>query len=627
MSTSVPRLLGGRYEVGELIGRGGMAEVHLGHDTRLGRPVAIKILRTDHARDAAFLGRFRREAQSVAGLNHPSIVAVYDSGEDRLTETGGAVLDIPYIVMEFVEGYTLRELLNDSEHGHLDPDEAARIVQRVLEALDYSHEMGIVHRDIKPGNVMVSDDGHVKVMDFGIARAIADTQATMTQTQAVIGTAQYISPEQARGETVDKRSDVYSTGCLLFELLTGRTPYTGEPISLTYQHVNADIPLPSSVNPDVPPELDAIVHHALTKDRDERYTDARAMAEDLAAYREGLPISPVAADSLEAATATVPLTAPRAAVPRTDPDTASMPATQPRRRSGRLGWVFAALLLIPLVLLGWFAWDAAQGPDVVEVTVPKVVGSDEDTARAAIERVGLEVDVEQRADEAARGEVLEQDPGEGTTLAEGETVTITVSSGPDEVPVPSLSGKGLAEATRDLEAAGLELGTVTREDSPDQTANRVISSSPGPAESVAVGSKVDLVVASGQVELEDYTGRQVDEATSEIFGLNLKVVRETRESSQEPDTVLSQSPGPGKVKQGSTVTLVVARAPGATKTITETPSPTSTQEPTSSTTEPSTTEPEPTSTTSTSDPFTPSPTTPGPTPPTTSSTTQSPASP
>ena len=283
MSTSGPRLLGGRYEVGELIGRGGMAEVHLGHDARLGRPVAIKILRTDHARDAAFLTRFRREAQSVAGLNHRSIVAVYDSGEEHVPEAGGATLDIPYIVMEYVDGRTLRELLNESEDGTLEPTEAAHIAQRVLEALDYSHDMGIVHRDIKPGNVMVTNAGDVKVMDFGIARAIADTQATMTSTQAVIGTAQYISPEQARGETVDKRSDVYSTGCLLFELLTGRTPYTGEPISLTYQHVNAEIPLPSSVNPDVPADLDAVVVHALTKDRDERYPDAKTMAEDLEA--------------------------------------------------------------------------------------------------------------------------------------------------------------------------------------------------------------------------------------------------------------------------------------------------------------------------------------------------------
>ena len=277
-----PRLLGGRYEVGDLIGRGGMAEVHRAYDTRLGRDVAVKILRSDHARDASFLHRFRREAQSVAGLNHPSIVAVYDSGEDSMTEPGGGRVDIPYIVMEYVRGRTLREVLNES--GSLDVEDACVVVESVLDALAYSHERGIVHRDIKPGNVMIAEDGAVKVMDFGIARAVADAQATMTQTQAVVGTAQYISPEQARGETVDKRSDVYSTGCLLFELLTGRTPYTGEPISLTYQHVNADIPLPSSVDPQVPPQLDAIVHHALTKDRDERYPDAKSMAEDLEAY-------------------------------------------------------------------------------------------------------------------------------------------------------------------------------------------------------------------------------------------------------------------------------------------------------------------------------------------------------
>ena len=569
MSTSGPRLLGGRYEVGELIGRGGMAEVHLGHDARLGRPVAIKILRTDHARDAAFLTRFRREAQSVAGLNHRSIVAVYDSGEEHVPEAGGATLDIPYIVMEYVDGRTLRELLNESEDGTLEPTEAAHIAQRVLEALDYSHDMGIVHRDIKPGNVMVTNAGDVKVMDFGIARAIADTQATMTSTQAVIGTAQYISPEQARGETVDKRSDVYSTGCLLFELLTGRTPYTGEPISLTYQHVNAEIPLPSSVNPDVPADLDAVVVHALTKDRDERYPDAKTMAEDLEAFSNGLPISPVATSRLEAATRALPLAAARAesgARPRTDPDTASIPADGEHRRGSRLGWLIAALLLIPLGLLGWFAWDSAQGAP--EVTVPSVVGADRESATSDLEALGLTVDTRDEPSDEPSGQVIDQDPGEGTTVREGDEVTLTVSAGPADVSVPNIIGMTRDEATQALEDVGLTVGDVTEEDSAEQAANRVIDLSPGVSETVSKGESVDLVVASGQVALKDYTRQDIADVRSEVFDLNLEIEEQSRDSGEDPGTILEQSPGSGTVEQGTTVTFVVAEEP--TPTVTET---------------------------------------------------------
>ncbi|HYO19465.1 MAG TPA: protein kinase, partial [Dermatophilaceae bacterium] len=233
---SATRLLGGRYQVGALLGRGGMAEVHEGHDTRLGRTVAIKMLRSDLARDPSFLARFRREAQSAAGLNHPAIVAVYDSGEDEDVDSHGGTVALPYIVMEYVEGRTLREILNETTV--MEAGEAARVTEGILDALSYSHRMGIVHRDIKPANVMLTPSGDVKVMDFGIARAIADTAATMTQTQSVIGTAQYLSPEQAQGKQVDARSDLYSTGCLLYELLTGRTPFVGDsPVSIAYQHV------------------------------------------------------------------------------------------------------------------------------------------------------------------------------------------------------------------------------------------------------------------------------------------------------------------------------------------------------------------------------------------------------
>src|SRR6476660_8645317 len=291
MSTA-PRVLGGRYEVGKLIGRGGMADVHLGHDNRLGRQVAIKMLRSDLARDANFLMRFRRAAQSAAGLNHPSIVAIFDSGEDDSTVEGpgGTRTTLPYIVMEYVDGQTLRQKL--SEHEQLEPAEAIRITEGILDALAYSHRMGIVHRDIKPANVMITSSGHVKVMDFGIARAIADTAATMTQTQSVVGTAQYLSPEQAQGQTVDARSDLYSTGCLLFELLAGRPPFTGDsPVAIAYQHVG-ELPQPPSVwNDAVGGDLDAVTLHALEKDREVRYQDAAAFRVDLENIRLGRPIS------------------------------------------------------------------------------------------------------------------------------------------------------------------------------------------------------------------------------------------------------------------------------------------------------------------------------------------------
>ncbi|NTV39670.1 MAG: Stk1 family PASTA domain-containing Ser/Thr kinase, partial [Demequinaceae bacterium] len=275
-----PRILAGRYEVGDLIGRGGMAEVHIGYDTRLGRSVAIKILRADLARDPSFQTRFRREAQAAAGLNHPSIVAVYDTGEDQFQNDHGILQAVPFIVMEYVEGHTVRDILKGDVAAPI--EEAVEITEGVLAGLDYAHHAGLVHRDIKPANVMLTPTGAVKVMDFGIARALADVGQTMTQTQAVVGTAQYLSPEQARGENVDARSDLYSTGCLLFELLTGRPPFMGDsPVSVAYQHVREPAPRPSQFASDVPPELDAVVAKSLQKDRNLRYSTAQEFIADL----------------------------------------------------------------------------------------------------------------------------------------------------------------------------------------------------------------------------------------------------------------------------------------------------------------------------------------------------------
>jgi serine/threonine protein kinase len=281
--TSSPTTVGGRYELGEPLGRGGMAEVRRAVDQRLGRSVAVKQLRTDLAIDPTFQARFRREAQSAAGLNHPTIVAVYDTGEEIDPLSGVAV---PYIVMELVEGSTLRDVLREGRK--ILPERAMELTQGVLDALSYSHKAGIVHRDIKPANVMLTPNGEVKVMDFGIARAVADTSATMTQTAAVIGTAQYLSPEQARGETVDARSDLYSTGCLLYELLVGRPPFVGDsPVSVAYQHVREAPTPPSQLDPEITPEIDAVVLKALAKDPADRYQSATEMKADITRLLSG----------------------------------------------------------------------------------------------------------------------------------------------------------------------------------------------------------------------------------------------------------------------------------------------------------------------------------------------------
>ncbi|MDP9221152.1 MAG: Stk1 family PASTA domain-containing Ser/Thr kinase, partial [Actinomycetota bacterium] len=296
MSSPVPQQLGGRYEIGDLLGRGGMAEVHIGRDARLGRAVAVKMLRPDLARDPSFQARFRREAHSAASLNHPAVVAVYDTGEDEFAGN-----PVPYIVMEYVEGSTLRDLLTSGRR--LMPERALEIVDGVLAALAYSHAHGIVHRDIKPANVMLTRAGDVKVMDFGIARAVADQSATMTATSAVIGTAQYLSPEQARGEQVDARSDLYSTGCLLYELLTGRPPFVGDsPVSVAYQHVREEPQPPSSLDPDVPAAVDAIVMRALTKDREQRYQNADQMRADIGRALAGRDVAAPTAVAAAAAT-------------------------------------------------------------------------------------------------------------------------------------------------------------------------------------------------------------------------------------------------------------------------------------------------------------------------------------
>ncbi|PKW26907.1 Stk1 family PASTA domain-containing Ser/Thr kinase [Phycicoccus duodecadis] len=615
----VPELLGGRYEVGELLGRGGMAEVHKGFDTRLGRPVAIKLLRHDLARDATFITRFRREAQSAAALNHASIVAVYDHGEDHVvTETGGATFNVPYIVMEYVDGHTLREVLSDE--GQLDPTYAIRVTEAVLDALGYSHRQGIVHRDIKPANVMIGADGAVKVMDFGIARAMADANATVTATQAVIGTAQYLSPEQAQGHPVDARSDLYSAGCMLFELLTGRPPFLGDsPVSIAYQHVG-ETPVPPSrfVDEGLPDDLDAVVLHALEKPREDRYQDAGEFRQDLQAVRLGRPVSAAARASAAALAAAaaggmgVAAAGATEALPRTSAlseQTAAyqVPVAAPvplppvtderpyddeddRRRRGPGAYIALAIaVLAALALLGYGLVNYLGGPEgPPQVTVPSVVGTPQQTAQAKLAQAGFKVDAQVAADDTVpEGEVISQTPAGDTQADQGSTVRITVSGGPNAVQVPDLRGKSLSEATQLLSDLGLEVGTVKKTDDPQAAADEVISSDPAAGADAKPGTKVALVVGTGKVAVPNVQGLTQNEAQRLLADANLQVETEYQQTNDVAEgNVISQSPKANtKVDSGSTVKIVVAQkaAPTVTPTtVTPTPTPSPTPSPSGS---------------------------------------------
>ncbi|UZN03391.1 Stk1 family PASTA domain-containing Ser/Thr kinase [Cellulomonas sp. S1-8] len=574
------RILAGRYEVGELIGRGGMAEVHIGHDTRLGRTVAIKILRSDLARDPSFQARFRREAQSAAALNHPAIVAVYDTGEDTFTEPSGNVAHVPFIVMEYVEGHTVRDILRD---GHAVPiDEAVEITAGVLSALEYSHHAGIVHRDIKPANVMITPTGAVKVMDFGIARAIADSAATMTQTQAVIGTAQYLSPEQARGEQVDARSDLYSTGCLLFELLTGRPPFVGDsPVAVAYQHVREIPPVPSTIASDVPDALDRITLKALAKERDARYSSSAEFRADLEAVLRG---GHVDAPAVGAALAAVPAgDATQVMAPAVATTQAMPPATAPWGATGLatttttqqgdeddenkrpwLVWVLAAVALLAVGGIIWAIMASSAPPPETTVEVPAVTGLSLEAAQAALSEADLlSKPAQEPSDEVAAGLATRTDPAEGESVEKETEVLLYISTGPSEVTVPDVTGKTEAEAVAALEAAGLVVAPARqREDSPTVPKDRVTKTEPAANAAASSGATVTLFVSSGNVVVPNVTGQNVEVATQALADLGLRVNTSEVESTEPEGNVISQDRAEGDiVPQGTVVNLGIAAPP------------------------------------------------------------------
>ena len=436
------KMLGDRYQVGEVIGRGGMAEVHEGRDLRLGRRVAIKILRPDLAKDPTFQERFRREAQSAAALNHPNIVAVYDTGEDTLIDPNGQDVVVPYIVMEYVDGMTLRQLLASGRR--LLPERALEIAAGVLTALDYAHRHGIVHRDIKPANVMLTRTGDVKVMDFGIARAVNESGQTMTSASAVMGTAQYLSPEQARGEVVDARSDLYSTGVLLYELLVGQPPFTGESaVSIAYQHVSEMPTPPSQVDSGVSPEIDTVVLGALAKRADDRYQSATEFRADVERAIAGAPVTAavpaIVADSTRQMT---PVQAAGGQPPATDPiyDTS-------RRRRGRAGrstifWIISLSAVAVAVLgalgIGRFIFG---GTTADLVTVPNLDGLNLEEATASLAEFELRLGAQTpEISDRTPGTVIAQQPAPGESIEQGQAVNVTISTGREQATVPSFSG-------------------------------------------------------------------------------------------------------------------------------------------------------------------------------------------
>ncbi|MEU0547069.1 Stk1 family PASTA domain-containing Ser/Thr kinase [Micromonospora sp. NPDC005979] len=581
--TAQARLLGGRYQVGELLGYGGMAEVHRGRDLRLGRDVAIKMLRTDLARDATFQMRFRREAQNAASLNHPAIVAVYDTGE----ETAPTGETLPFIVMEFVNGRTLKEVLG--VEGRLQPRRALEICADMCAALEFSHRHGIIHRDIKPGNVMLTQTGQVKVMDFGIARALASGATTMTQTSAVIGTAQYLSPEQARGEAVDARSDVYAAGCVLFELVCGHPPFVGDsPVSVAYQHVRETPPTPSDINPDVTPAVDAIVLKALSKNPLNRYQSAGEMRADLLRAAAGRPVlaTPVLREAETVAMA--PAGGGAAGYPpaATGQQTRQIPARvgDPRQRKAS-SWLIALFsavgVLAVIALVAALLWSEQQDKDLK--AVPTLAGKTRDAAVTEIRNAGFNPVVGDPvlANDCTKGTVAKQDPAAGARLKSESTVTVQICDGKPDVKIPP----GLVNSQFDNVAPQLEALGLTVEQKPvDNPAQKgiVVKVSPPSGSTVAQDSKVTLEVSRGNVsKVPNVVNSTKDDAAAELRAAGYVVsFREGDEvPAAEAGRVQRQNPKGGtELAQGKTVIIEV----GIPEEVEETPTPPGSPTPTPS---------------------------------------------
>ncbi|GAA1057953.1 putative serine/threonine-protein kinase PknB [Agromyces luteolus] len=555
------RMLAGRYRVGALIGRGGMSDVHVGTDSRLGRQVAIKLLKPQLATDPAFRMRFRQEAQSAARMAHPTIVRVFDAGEETVLDSSGHEVQLPFIVMEYVEGRLLKDIIHD---GPLDPTAAARVIDGVLTALEYSHRAGVVHRDIKPGNIMITTGGQVKVMDFGIARAVSDSATTVAQTTAILGTASYFSPEQAKGETVDARTDLYSTGVVLFELLTGRPPFRGDtPVAVAYQHVSERPVKPSVINPKVSPALDAVVMHALAKDRTTRYQTAAEFRADVEAAASGRIPVPKKTDetALFFGTPTGSLSTSELALRQlTEDDT----MTRTQRRPPAI-WIWSGIIAVVVIVVAVMYWAFNLQPsDTLPSNareVPQLSGSTWEEAANELQALTLPpTRMDRVSDTVPAGQVIETEPAAGEIVDTGTPVSVFVSTGREAVSVPDVVNMQLDQAKTAITDAGLAAGSETRQNSPTVGAGVVISTDPEGGSSVDQGSAVNFTISSGNVTLPDLTGQSLQAASSYLGTSSLQLtptpVPDSSCASEPGSPVIRQSPAPGDVPQKSAVELV-----------------------------------------------------------------------
>ena len=512
-------LLGGRYKLGEMIGTGGMADVYVAEDTRLARQVAIKVLRSDLARDPSFVARFRKEALAAAGLNHPGIVAVYDSGEEPA----------PYIVMELISGHTLRELIHKGERVPL--KRALEIGEGILAALEYSHHSGIVHRDIKPANIMITDHGDVKVMDFGIARALADLGATLTSTWNVVGTAQYLSPEQALGEVADLRSDIYSTGCLLYEVLTGKPPFSGEtPVSIAYQHVSGVLIAPSKIVPELPAGIDTLLTVALAKNPNDRYQSVGLMLDDLYKIKGG-----------EVVTTKI----------------AKAPLSRRKVLVGAISGVAALGLLAAGLILTKPGTDTAGLPQL-----PNVVGLTQAEAEALL---GDYIVTVTRAHDGRipKDRVANQIPLATIRVQKGSGVVLTISDGPGDSIVPiDLVGMSLIDARTALSAVGL-LVTATEAVPSDEAQGTVLKVTPEPGSTITAGRGVVLQIASGQVLVPSLIGTDALQAKTLLVQAGFLVNEVVGYDANQPlGIVIRQAPDAGTTQTiGKSVTITINKTP------------------------------------------------------------------
>ncbi|MGV0748147.1 Stk1 family PASTA domain-containing Ser/Thr kinase [Mycolicibacter heraklionensis] len=554
---TTPQRLSDRYELGEILGFGGMSEVHRAVDTRLHREVAVKVLRADLARDPSFYLRFRREAQNAAALNHPAIVAVYDTGE---AETPAGPL--PYIVMELVEGVTLRDIVHND--GPMPPIRAIEVIADACQALNFSHQHGIIHRDVKPANIMIDMHNAVKVMDFGIARAVADAGNSVTQTAAVIGTAQYLSPEQARGDTVDARSDVYSLGCVLYEILTGDPPFVGDsPVAVAYQHVREDPVPPSQRLPSLPADLDAVVLKALAKNPDNRYQTAAEMRADLVRVHNGeTPEAPRVLTAADRASIMTPragdgIGAQTDPLPRQELDFG-------HERPGSVGrWLIAAIVLAVLTVIVTVSINTFGGR-THQIQVPDVSGRASVDAIAELQNKGFKTRTEQRADSTVPPDhVIGTDPPAGAPANKGDKITVDVSYGPEQRQLPDVATLSYADAVKKLTAAGFGKFKQVNSPSTPELKDKVVGTNPPANQTTAVTNEIIIVIGSGPATkpVPDVTGQTVDLAQKNltVYGFT-KITEVTVDSPRPAGEVIATSPPTGEtVPVDAVIELRVSR--------------------------------------------------------------------